>query len=200
MTTEEKLEHFETFCIEDARSRSIRMLDEYTKALEKSFAEHQADAHQSAERFIREETGKIQREVNKHISIEQIRLKRALGRKQNELREKLFEELLVRLTDYMKTPDYPRLLESQIQKAMEIAGSDLLVIYLDPVDADKVPRYVNQFGADIRVSKIPFIGGTRAVISSKNILIDNSFQSRLAEEKDNFRFNLNTRMGGAFHG
>ncbi len=40
MTTEEKLKHFLDTCMEDARTRSSRMLDEYTEALEKSFEEH----------------------------------------------------------------------------------------------------------------------------------------------------------------
>lgn len=44
MATEEKLEHFSSFCIESAGARSIKMLDEYTNTLERTFEEHQVDA------------------------------------------------------------------------------------------------------------------------------------------------------------
>ena len=44
MTIEEKLKHFQDICMEDARERSNKMLDEYMTALEKSFEEHKADA------------------------------------------------------------------------------------------------------------------------------------------------------------
>ena len=39
LTTEEKLQHFLDTCMEDARTRSNRMLDEYKKALEQTFEE-----------------------------------------------------------------------------------------------------------------------------------------------------------------
>lgn len=45
-------------------------------------------------------------------------------------------------------------------------------------------------GCDIRVSQYPFSGGTRAVIASKNILIDNSFETKLKEAGENFQFIL----------
>ena len=37
MTTEEKLKHFQDICMEDARERSARMLDDYMKALEGAY-------------------------------------------------------------------------------------------------------------------------------------------------------------------
>ena len=41
-------------------------------------------------------------------------------------------------------------------------------------------------GIDIAISKYPFHGGLRAVIPAKNILIDNSFEKKIAEAKDKF--------------
>ena len=35
---------------------------------------------------------------------------------------------------------------------------------------------------------MPFLGGVRAVIPEKNILIDNSFETLLNEERENFIF------------
>ena len=191
MTTEEKLKHFLDTCMEDARTRSSRMLDEYTAALEKAFEEHQQEAKRRAQMQVRQETEKIERDLNKQLSLAQLEQKRALGRRQEELKEKLFEKLSERLMDYRKTPEYRKQLERQIQAASAFARGENLVIYLDPSDEDKREAFEQQYPQiQIKVSDYTFSGGTPAVISNRNILIDNSFATRLAEAKENFHFDL----------
>ena len=201
MTTEEKLERFQNFCMEDARVRSARMLDEYTAALEADFAEHQTDARRRADMQLKTESEKIKREANKTLSIEQINLKRRLGRCQEELKDMLFVELRDMLANFMETSDYLTLLEKEIKEAKEVAGNDALILYMDPADADKINRLSLDHQADIRVSDYSFLGGIRAVIPSKNILIDNSFQAKLAEARSSFNFeDLDNAAGGNIHG
>lgn len=199
MTTEEKLQHFLEFCMEDARTRSGKMLDEYTAALEQTFAEHQADARRRAEHQVDLESERIEREINKKLSLEQISMKRDFGKKQDELKDKLFIELQDKLEAFMKTPGYTRLLEQQIREAKELAGKEFITIYIDPEDEDKINKLALYNSADIRVSEYSFLGGTRAVIPSRHILIDNSFQTKLAEAKHDFRFDLKKLMGGTVH-
>ena len=79
MTTEEKLQHFLDFCMEDSRTRSAKLIDEYTAALEKSFEEHQAEARQRAAMQLHQEQEHIKRECNKRLAIEQLQLKTNLG-------------------------------------------------------------------------------------------------------------------------
>ena len=197
MTTEEKLQHFLDTCMEDARTRSGRMLDEYVSALEQTFAEHQADARRHAQMQIRQETEKIEREINKQLSIEQIDLKRMLGQKQEELKDKLFVELKDMLANFLETREYQQLLERQIDEAVAFAGDDEIIIYLDPVDEDKRQRLALHHGtAQIRTSEYSFTGGCRAVIPSRHILIDNSFQTRLDEARETFHFDLSLTEGG----
>lgn len=186
--------------MESARVRSARMLDEYTQALEKSFSEHQEDARRRADMEVQAEKEKIQKETNKKLSIEQINIRRVFSRRQRELKEKLFVELRDMLANFIETPQYFEMLERQIAQAMEVAGSEPVIIYMDPSDEDKVRRLSFQHKADIRISEYSFLGGTRAVIPSKNILMDNSFETRMAEEKENFQFDLEVTTGGGMHG
>jgi len=197
LTTEEKLQHFLDTCMEDARTRSGRMLDDYQNALEKTFEEHRIDARRRAEMQIRQETERIEREINKKLSIEQIDLKRALGHKQEELKDKLFVELKDMLANFLETREYQNLLECQIKKAVDFAGDDKIIIYLDPVDEDKVQRLALHHGnVEIRTSEYSFSGGCRAVIPSRHILIDDSFQTKLEEAREKFHFNLSLTEGG----
>lgn len=197
MTTEEKLKHFLDTCMEDARDRSARMLDEYMSALEKTFEEHQEDARRRAEMQIRLESEKMERELNKQLSIEHISIKRTLSHKQEELKEKLFIEVKDMLANFMETPEYYQLLEDQIQQAITFAGDDNIVIYLDPADESKARELALAHNkTQLLISEYSFSGGTRAVIPSRHILIDNSFQTKLAEAKENFHFDLSLTTGG----
>lgn len=199
MTTEEKLQHFLDFCMEDARTRSAKMLDEYTAALEQTFAEHQADARRRAEQQVALESERIEHETNKRLSLEQIGIKRELGHKQEELKEKLFVELTNKLVLYMETPEYTDLLTRQIKAAKDFAGDDCVTIYIDPADSMKLNQLVMRGCSDLKVSEYSFSGGTRAVIPSRHILIDNSFQTKLAEAKRDFRFDVKDLGGGISH-
>lgn len=190
MTTEEKLKHFQDICMEDARERSAKMLDDYMNALETAYEEHVADAKRRADMQVAAQTEKLEREINKRLSIGQLDLKREFSRRQEELKDKLFVELRDRLANFMETQDYQRLLDRQVKDAKEFAGDEELIVYMDPSDADKVQRIAMHHNASIKVSEYSFDGGTRAVIPGKHILIDNSFETKLAEARHEFKFDL----------
>lgn len=63
-----------------------------------------------------------------------------------------------------------------------------MTIYINPSDAWKKAALEARTGAVLTVSKEDFIGGMRAVIHDRHILIDNSFSSSLQEEYDKFLF------------
>lgn len=190
MTTEEKLKHFQDICMEDARERSAKMLDDYMGALEEAYEEHTADARRRADMQVDGETEKLKREMNKHLSIGQLDLKREFSHRQEELKDKLFAELKDKLARFMETQDYQKLLEEQVRKAKAFAGEEELVIYMDPSDGDKAQRIALHHSAVIKVSEYSFNGGIRAVVPGKHILIDNSFETKLSEARHEFKFNL----------
>ncbi|MGN0373569.1 MAG: V-type ATP synthase subunit E [Enterocloster sp.] len=190
MTTEEKLKHFQDICMSDARDRSGRMLDDYMSALERNYEEHVKDARRRAESQVEAETEKLEREINKRISIGQLDLKRDISRRQEELKDKLFVEVRDKLANFMETREYHELLERQVKEAKKFAGDAELIIYMDPSDEDKARRIALHYNTAIKISEYSFNGGIRAVLPEKHILIDNSFQSRLEEARHGFKFDL----------
>ena len=190
MTTEEKLKHFQDICMEDARERSARMLDDYMKALEGAYEEHTADARRRADMQVEAETEKLEREINKRLSIGQLDLKREFSRRQEELKDKLFVELKDKLANFMEPQEYQRLLAHQVKAVKEFAGDEELIVYMDPSDVDKLQRIALHHNASIKISEYSFNGGTRAVIPGKHILIDNSFETKLNEARHAFKFDL----------
>lgn len=196
MTTEEKLQHFLKASIEDATNRSQKNVKEYEEALEKISKEHQEDTLKNAELQIKFEQDKLERDKNKEISKQTLHIKRKLTQKQSELKDKLFVEVKQMLCEYMETKEYTDLLVKEIKEALLIAKDSDVTIYIDPADAEKLRNLEMLTGVALNISDYSFIGGTRAVIRDRNILIDNSFAKKLEEAKENFNFNFN---GGISH-
>ena len=100
----------------------------------------------------------------------------------------MFDEVLSLLSDYMKTEAYDEFLVKCIRHAAEFSGNDPVTIYINPSDETKRTELENATGAALTVSTEDFIGGMRAVIRSRNVLIDNSFKTQLRNEYDKFIF------------
>ncbi|HIS56762.1 MAG: V-type ATP synthase subunit E [Lachnospiraceae bacterium] len=188
MTTDEKLQHFLEASMEESRAHSHQIIADYQEALDKIFEGHKEDVLRKARLEIKNETDKIRREGNQKLAREHLHIKRALNQKNTELTEKLFVEVQDMLENYMDTSAYNRLLKKQILDAKAFAGDDEIIIYIDPADISIRRALEEATHSHLTVSQYSFGGGTRAVIPSKNILIDNSFQTKLAEAKENFRF------------
>ena len=95
----------------------------------------------------------------------------------------------------MKTEEYPRLLISYIEKAARFAGGAAMTIYINPTDADKKEYLEEHTGMALTVSKEDFIGGVRAVIQEKNILIDHAFKGAIENEYRKFLFKGGVQVG-----
>ncbi len=186
MTLDEKLEHFYSSVIENATQQNIEIVEEYKKTLQKNYEERRDAALHKAEANYRMASENIIRERNRKLSAESLEIRRKLLEKTAEISEKVFEDVNHRLEDYMKTPEYIDLLCVQIKSASNFAKDDIITIYINPSDADKIPLLEEKTAAVLTISDRNFIGGTRAVIPSRSILIDNSFLTKLEEEKSNF--------------
>ena len=134
MTTEEKLKHFSTAALEEARQESTAAIEEHRRALEKLFQEHTVDKDRQAALEVKTETDRLKRENNITLSKERLEIKRDISRRQEELKETLFVEVQEKLADYMATPEYQQLLISQIREILKFAGNEEVTIYIDPAD------------------------------------------------------------------
>lgn len=194
LTTEEKLKHFEESSIAKATSLASNMVGEHQKALDKIFSDHKQGKDRQVALQIRTETESIQRANNMELSKEQLKLKRLLTQHQNELKDKLFSEVIDKLDAYKKTDDYIALLKLQVEDILRIARGQEVHIYLDVDDAPLLDCLTSEKNISFMIAKSSFLGGTKAVIPSRRILIDHSFQTKLEEMKKEFTFN-----GGMIH-
>ncbi len=174
--------------MEEARASGNRIIQEHSDALEKIFNDHKENAIRQAELTIKTETNNAKQELNKAMAKSQLDLKRQQGKCHTQLKNKLFKRVLELVEEYMKTPAYDEFLVKHINNALSFAQGAEMTIYLNPSDAERKEALEQRTNASLTISKEDFLGGIRAVIHDRHILIDNSFSSSLQEEYDTFLF------------
>lgn len=186
MTLEEKIAHLQTSSMEQARAEGNAIIDSHRETLEKELADHKKEAmHQSKLRIMEEKT-KAKLALNQTRAKYQLEQKRRRGKVQQELKDKIFHEARQMVDAYMKTKEYDEFLVKCIRQAEKYAGDDLVTIYINASDEGKRGELEAMTGVSLTISKEDFIGGVRAVIHSRNILIDHSFLTQLRDEYEKF--------------
>lgn len=194
MTIDEKLQHFYEVSLEEAREDAAQAIQKHKKLLSEKLEEHRQLSRQNAEAEVKAETEHVRREVNKALSAEQITLKRDWFKKQEELKEALFGEVSTKIRDFMSTSEYETYLCRKIKEAQDFAENDEIHIFLSSTDRERLDALIQKTGISLQVSGEDFIGGIRAEIPHKNILIDNSFAANLDSMRKEFKFD-----GGMTH-
>lgn len=188
MTIDEKLSHFYDITVEDARAKASSILEDHKQTLEQMIAEHRISSEENAQAQIKAETANAKREINKALSAEQLMIKRDWTKKQNELKENLFTEVKAHLKEFAQSPEYMDYLSDKVKEALDFAEEDDLFIYLSPEDSALLEELQKRTGAAIELSQNSFLGGIRATIPHKNILIDHSFEGNFESVYKEFKF------------
>ncbi len=186
MTTRDKLNHFMEVVVEDARQRSRKTLEDYGKGLEAIYESFCQESLRKQAAEIKAGRENRQKEINMELAECQIKIRKRLGEQQEVMKEQLFGLVAERLAEFRKTPDYYAYLAGHIKKALSFARKEAIEIYLDPEDAAMQERLEQDTGTAIRISRYGFGGGVRAVIRSKRVLIDQSFDTKLQEAKKDY--------------
>ena len=163
MTIDEKLQHFYEVSLDEAREDAAQAIQEHKEHLARTLEDHKQTSRQNA-------------------------LRRDLSRKQEDLKETLFAEVKTKVQQFITTAEYDEYLCRRINEAVKFAGDDEIQIYLSSSDKSKANDLAQKTGTPLQVSKEDFIGGIRAEIPHKNILIDNSFSANLASMCREFKF------------
>ena len=184
MTNEEKITHIRTAAMEEARAEANAIIKQHEDALRSVFEQHQIEARRQSETRVRAESVTAKQQLN----MAQLELKREMGKIQTELKTELFEEVQLKLLAFMRTEEYKEVLIRYIEKAAQFASGMAMTIYINPSDADKKTYLEERTGMTLTISKVDFIGGVRAVVPEKNVLVDYAFKGALENEYQKFRF------------
>lgn len=188
MEINEKLDIFYRAAIAAADERSQTLLQEYKKTCGDGLLEYEKSRQEQRETAEHIAEEKVKRAINRKVSEEILRLKKEYHRRQEEKKSELFALVETKLADYRQGEAYERLLLRKIAQAATLAGGEEFAVYLDPADAPRRERLERESGCALLISETSLGGGIRAVIPSKNILMDESFLGKLEEEREKFSF------------
>lgn len=188
MKTREKLNLFYEAALNAANERSSQDMREFSVSMEQMVAEFRKQKREEMEARYQTEAGNLLREKNRRVSEAQTEQKRLLNGYQQEKKAVLFAAVEAKLAEYRKTPGYQGYLAEKIRMAREFARQEPVEIYLDAEDASKKEALERECGCGLLVGEKSFGGGIRAKVPSKNILIDESFETKLNQERDAYSF------------
>ena len=186
MTIEEKMEHFRSISLESANNQSVESLSNYKKALDDEFEIHKETARRLSEDSKHARMNQVRANAKKSLASSQMTIKKQLTNKQYEIKSKIFELVRDKIAEYRKTPAYIELLKTQISNIAKDYKDLDITVYIDSEDSHLLNQLKESFDVNIQVYDKDFLGGTRTIIPERNILIDNSFKTRLVEEQENF--------------
>ena len=191
MTLDEKLTNFTEYCVLAAKKKSEELILQQQAALDKDFEAYTVKSQEIADTQIKIEKENLEKKLNKELSNEQLHSKQLIGEARTELTDKLFVELSDKISNFINTKEYMELISSQIEYALKFSDGDELIIYVDSTDESRLHELCARHQTDcIKISEHSFMGGTKALLPKKNILIDNSFAKKLETAKLRFMFDL----------
>ena len=191
MTLDEKLTNFTEYCVLAAKKKSEELISQQQSALDKDFEAYTLKSNEITDSQLKIEKENLEKQLNKELSNEQLHSKQLIGEARTELTDKLFVELSDKISNFINTKEYMELISSQIEYALKFADGDELIIYVDSTDESRLHELCARHQTDcIKISEHSFMGGTKALLPKKNILIDNSFAKKLETAKLRFMFDL----------
>ncbi len=187
MTTAEKLVHFQEDAMLTARARSEEELNAYSETLNRMYTEHVKTARLQAQSRLRLAKETLRREHNRQLSKRQLETKRKLLATMDEITEHLFSMVCEMIRAFKKEDEYLNSLLELINTAKEIAKGQDLVIYIDRSDKNLLSALSERSGLSINISDENMVGGIRALVIRRNMLIDLSYASKIREAKENLQ-------------
>lgn len=190
MTIEEKMEHFKNMSLENASQKSNDILTAYKNSLDEEFEKHKEEARTSSKALEEAKLGTVRLEAKRELAKAQSEVRRSLSTHQNKLKSEIFAAVNEKINEYKNTDEYKELLVRQINSIINDFSDEEIVFFIDASDESHLEYLLKETKATIEISQSAFIGGTKAVIESKNMLFDNSLKTKLSEEQEKFSISL----------
>lgn len=188
MDLEDKFAYFETQVNQQAQDIIDEQVNQYRVTLQKDYDEFVKNTNQEFDAKFANAKKDMRKELNKNISQSQIHLQRDLYLQEEKLKKSLFAEFNDAIQNYMQTDEYRNQLVVMINNLKDYAekNREELVVYINHSDQGMIETLLEETNANIQISDREFLGGVRGVLKDRQVLIDYSFSTLLANVEDSF--------------
>lgn len=188
MDLEDKFAYFETQVNQQAQDIIDEQVNQYQATLQKDYDEFVKNTNQEFDAKFANAKKNMRKELNKNISQSQIHLQRDLYLQEEKLKKTLFADFNDAIQNYMQTDEYRNQLVVMINNLKDYAekNREELVVYINHSDQGMIETLLEETNANIQISDREFLGGVRGVLKDRQVLIDYSFSTLLANVEDSF--------------
>lgn len=188
MDLEDKFAYFETQVNQQAQDIIDEQVNQYRATLQKDYDEFVKNTKQEFDAKFVNAKKDMRKELNKNISQSQIHLQRDLYLQGEKLKKTLFADFNDAIQNYMQTDEYRNQLVVMINNLKDYAekNREELVVYINHSDQGMIETLFEETNANIQISDREFLGGVRGVLKDRQVLIDYSFSTLLANVEDSF--------------
>lgn len=188
MDLEDKFAYFETQVNQQAQDIIDEQVNQYRATLQKDYDEFVKNTNQEFDAKFVNAKKDMRKELNKNISQSQIHLQRDLYLQEEKLKKTLFADFNDAIQNYMQTDKYRNQLVVMINNLKDYAekNREELVVYINHSDQGMIETLFEETNANIQISDREFLGGVRGVLKDRQVLIDYSFSTLLANVEDSF--------------
>lgn len=188
MDLEDKFAYFETQVNQQAQDIIDEQVNQYRATLQKDYDEFVKNTNQEFDAKFVNAKKDMRKGLNKNISQSQIHLQRDLYLQEEKLKKTLFADFNDAIQNYMQTDEYRNQLVVMINNLKDYAekNREELVVYINHSDQGMIETLFEETNANIQISDREFLGGVRGVLKDRQVLIDYSFSTLLANVEDSF--------------
>ena len=177
---------------EQQKAQITQEIEDYKNTkIEQATAQGLQDAYD----LIREDIARRKAVIVNDLAKKELELRNDLFHERQSLADKVFEQAKEQLLAYTKTDDYTAFLTRSIKEIKEKCGTARCVISIAPFDEEKRDLIEGVLpDAQITVDPHILIGGIKANCPALGILMDDTLDARLEEQREWFIENCGMKV------
>jgi len=184
---------------EKAEAREAAIESEAKQRVNEILAEVDKDAARTKRMRLKKVEDQIRSEATGIVYSAQLKAKNQLIKAQEETVDEAFKKAEQRLKDLGKQQDYPQVLEVLLDECLDFFPEGEVLVQVRPADRDLLEKMLAGRGRSFRISDTPLAASGGLVVSSPDgqIVVSNTFESRLERARDHLRLEISKSLFGA---
>jgi len=184
---------------EKAEARVAAIEVEAQQRVGEILAEVDKDAARTKRMRLKKIEDQIRSEATGIVYSAQLKAKNQLIKAQEETVDEAFHKAELRLKDLDKQADYPQILEVLLDECLDFFPQGEVLVQVRPNDRGTLEKMLSDRGRSFRISDTPLAASGGLVVSSPDgqIVVSNTFDSRLERARDHLRLEISKTLFGA---
>ncbi len=186
---EDKLKKFEAVVVKEATKKKQKCLEEIDQYKEEELARADNAVLSQAYTLIQQKIAEIKAENLRRVSKKELELRQDLLTVRSELMRSVFDGVAAKLGAFTESPAYSQYLADGVRKAAASGGIGEWTVCVREKDlafADALKKAAG-FPCKVEAAQDIQLGGFKLLCYEKGVVIDESFDSLLADERAYFR-------------